>query len=104
MMILMDGAEEGGAKNRRPLWWPGAAHAPCGPAPWFAVLCGEGRPRRIKDADLLRRFINEEGKIRRAARPMCAPSTSVVWRWRSSAPRHLALLPYTGLHEQESRA
>jgi small subunit ribosomal protein S18 len=57
-----------------------------------------------KDADLLRRFINEEGKIRpRRQTNVCAKHQRSLAQAIKRA-RHLALLPFTGQHEQESRA
>jgi len=102
---LMDGAEEGGARTAgrsggrgRPMRHGGGRRRVC-------PFCVEKTDRvEYKDADLLRRFINEEGKIRpRRQTNVCAKhqrSLAVAVK----RARHLALLPYTGLHEQESRA
>ncbi len=74
---------------------------------------GGGRRRRVcpfcvdkvtevdyKDADLLRRFINEEGKIRpRRQTNVCARHQRGLAVAVKRA-RHLALLPFTGQHAQ----
>jgi small subunit ribosomal protein S18 len=75
---------------------------------------GGGRRRRVcpfcadkvqnvdyKDADNLRRFVNEEGKIRpRRQTNVCAQHQRSLARAVKRA-RHLALLPYTGQHAQD---
>ncbi len=75
---------------------------------------GGGRRRRVcpfcadktsrvdyKNADLLRRFINEEGKIRpRRQTNVCAKHQRGLAQAVKRA-RHLALLPFTGTHNQE---
>lgn len=75
---------------------------------------GGGRRRRVcpfcvdkidhvdyKNADLLRRFINEEGKIRpRRQTNVCAKHQRSLAQAVKRA-RHLALLPFTGVHNQE---
>jgi small subunit ribosomal protein S18 len=54
-----------------------------------------------KDGDLLRRFVNEEGKIRpRRQTNVCAKHQRSLATAVKRA-RHLALLPFTGQHEQE---
>ena len=54
-----------------------------------------------KDADLLRRFINEEGKIRpRRQTNVCAKHQRGLAQAIKRA-RHLALLPFTGQHVQD---
>lgn len=75
---------------------------------------GGGRRRRVcpfcadkierveyKDSDLLRRFINEEGKIRpRRQTNVCAKHQRSLARAIKRA-RHIALLPFTGQHVQD---
>ncbi len=62
-------------------------------------FCADGVSRvDYKDADMLRRFVNEEGKIRpRRQTNVCAlhqRSLAVAVK----RARHLALLPFTGQH------
>ncbi len=91
-----DGDEERGRGGRRPF-----------------RRGGGGRRRRVcpfcadsihnvdyKDGDNLRRFVNEEGKIRpRRQTNVCARHQRSLARAVKRA-RHLALLPYTGQHSQ----
>lgn len=62
-------------------------------------FCADGiKVVEYKDADMLRRFVNEEGKIRpRRQTNVCARhqrSLAVAIK----RARHLALLPFTGQH------
>lgn len=65
-------------------------------------FCADGTDRvNYLDADMLRRFITEEGKIRpRRQTSVCAKHQRSLARAVKRA-RHLALLPFTGLHMHE---
>ncbi|NPV66898.1 MAG: 30S ribosomal protein S18 [Anaerolineae bacterium] len=62
-------------------------------------FCGDKiREVDYKDADLLRRYVNEEGKIRpRRQTNVCARHQRSLAQAVKRA-RHLALLPFTGQH------
>lgn len=62
-------------------------------------FCGDKvREVDYKDADLLRRYVNEEGKIRpRRQTNVCARHQRSLAQAVKRA-RHLALLPFTGPH------
>jgi len=56
-----------------------------------------------KKVDLLRRYVNEEGKIRpRRQTGACARHQRAVAAAVKQA-RHIALLPFTGKHTEEAR-
>lgn len=91
-----DSADESSRGGRRPFRRGGG-----GRRRHVCPFCAD-KVRRVeyKDPDMLRRFINEEGKIRpRRQTNVCARHQRSLARAVKRA-RHLALLPFTGHHNQ----
>jgi small subunit ribosomal protein S18 len=99
-MDLDEGGRGGRSGGRRP---PGRRGG--GGRRRVCPFCADKvRTVEYKDADLLRRFVNEEGKIRpRRQTNVCAKHQRSLAQAIKRA-RHLALLPFTGRQEQDSRS
>ena len=96
-----EGGRGGRSGGRRP---PGRRGGGGGRRRVCPFCADKVRTVEYKDADLLRRFVNEEGKIRpRRQTNVCAKHQRSLATAIKRA-RHLALLPFTGRHEQDSRS